>query len=81
MIVLIMLFAITDKIANAYDCATHVIRHVLNFMVGPTPFEVKFKDVLLEEVTFILNDSDHQYMGRVDKPEFSTFTITKESCN
>ena len=36
----------------------HYSSHALNFMVGPAPIEVKFDDILIYGMQFILNSPD-----------------------
>lgn len=40
----------------------HSFHHLINCMVGHTPFELKFKDISMDEMKFILNDLDHLYV-------------------
>lgn len=42
---------------------------MLNLIVTSTPIELKFEDISLEEIKFILNGSNDQYLGEV--PHFS----------
>lgn len=43
------MFMINDE----KDCAHVVLDHVLNFMMGPTPNEVRFEDMLIKMMAFI----------------------------
>lgn len=38
---------------DEYDCARVVLDHVLSFMIGPTPNEIRFEDMLIERMAFI----------------------------
>lgn len=42
-------------INNMYDNANYVISDVHDLMVGPTPIKVKYENMSLEGMAFILN--------------------------
>ena len=43
--------------------ASYFCSHVINWMVDPTPFEVKLDDILQEGMRFILNSPNYLFVG------------------